>query len=176
MHTSFQFNRGIFIKGWDWMFCHVIYTVNHLTICRGRLRGACNQLVTHPTTVVIAPNPVIVMSPHGFNLSFLPSNIIISNSFSYVICIAFDLVCRVLMEWLIFFWQVNKLKLKLSQPHSPNIFPIYRWWGTRNLLLNHDIIGTFFIVLAVMGKLVFRNLLAVKTKSVPSISIKIFTK
>ena len=44
------------------------------------------------------------------------------------------------------------------------------------MLLNHDIIGTFFIVLAVMGKLVVRNLLAVKTKSVPSISIKIFTK
>ena len=75
LHTSFQFNRGIFIKGWDWMFCHVIYTVNHLTICRGRLRGACNQLVTHPTTVVIAPYPVIVMSPHGFNLSFLPIKI-----------------------------------------------------------------------------------------------------
>ena len=75
LHTSFQFNRGIFIKGWDWMFCHVMYTVNHLTICHGRLRGACNQLVTHPTTVVIAPYQVIVMSPHGFNLSFLPIKI-----------------------------------------------------------------------------------------------------
>lgn len=76
LHTSFWFNCEIFIKCCAWMFCRMIYTVNHLTICSGRLRVACNQLVTqYPTTVVIGTYPVIVISPHTFNLSFLVGKI-----------------------------------------------------------------------------------------------------
>ena len=43
LHTSFRFPSGIFIMGWIWALCHMIYTVKNVTKRLDRLRRTRNQ-------------------------------------------------------------------------------------------------------------------------------------